>query len=62
MLGDILVFDREVLANGTSDTSHRDIILTNGFEVFVLPYLYKRDSGIIDINNTTIKLQVIVSY
>jgi hypothetical protein len=59
-LGNILVLNREILINSTLITYSNSILYRNSLEVFILVFLYKSNSSSIYINNTSIKLKVIV--
>ncbi len=58
-LSDILVLDSEVLTYSTSTASCSHILVTNGFEVLVLPYLHKGNSSAVNVDNSSVKLEVI---
>jgi hypothetical protein len=60
-LGNILVLNREILTNSTPTTYNSSILYRNGLEVFILVFLYKGNSSSIRINNTSIKLEIIVN-
>jgi hypothetical protein len=60
ILGNILVFNREILINSTSITYSNSIFYRNSLEVFILVFLYKSNSSNIYINNTSIKLEIII--
>ena len=61
ILGNILVFNKEILTNNTPITYSSSIFYRNGSEVFILVFLYKSNSSSIYINNTFIKLEIIVN-
>jgi hypothetical protein len=60
-LGNILVLNREILINNTPIIYSSSILYRNGSEVFILVFLYKGNSNSIRINNTFIKLEIIVN-
>ena len=59
-MSDILVLDSEVLIYSTSTTSHGGVFVIDDFEVLVLAYLYKGNTSIASVDNSSIKLEVIV--
>jgi hypothetical protein len=59
-LGDILVLNREILTNSTPTAYSSSILRRNGLEVLALAFLYKGDFSSIYIDNTSIKLEIIV--
>ena len=61
MLGNILVLNKEILTNSTSITYNSSIFYRNSSEVFILVFLYKSNSSNIHIDNTSIKLEIIVN-
>jgi hypothetical protein len=60
ILYNILVLNREILINSTSITYSSSILYRNSSEGFILVFLYKSNSSSIYINNTSIKLEIIV--
>jgi hypothetical protein len=60
MLGNILVLNREILTNSTPTTYSNSIFYRNNSEVFILVFLYKSNSSNICMNNTSIKLEIII--
>ena len=60
-MSDILVLDSEVLIYGTPITGYSRILVANGFEVLVLPYLRKGNSSAIGMDNSSIELEVVGS-
>ena len=60
-MGDILVFNREILTNSAPTAYNSSILYRNGSEVFILAFLYKSNSSSIYIDNTSIKLEIIVN-
>ncbi len=61
MLSDILVLNGEVLTYSTSTAGYSRILVTNGFEVLALLYLYKGNSSAVDVDNSSVKLEVVSS-
>jgi hypothetical protein len=59
-LGDILVLDREILTNSTPTACGSGVLRGNGSEVFALAFLRKGDSSGIRMDNTSIKLEIMV--
>ena len=59
-MGDILVLDGEILTNSTPTTCGSGVLRGNGSEVFALVFLHKGNSSSIRINNTSIKLEIMV--
>jgi hypothetical protein len=60
-LGNILVLNREILINSTPTAYSNSILYRNSSEVFILVFLYKGNSSSIYIDNTSIKLEIIVN-
>ena len=60
-MGNILVLNREILTNSTPTAYSSSILYRNGSEVFILVFLYKGNSSSIYIDNTSIKLEIIVN-
>ena len=60
-MGNILVLNKEILTNSTPTTYSSSILYRNDSEVFILIFLYKNNSSSIRINNTFIKLEIIVN-
>ena len=60
MLSDILVLNNKVLTYGTSTTRYSRIFITNNFKILILVYLYKGNTSIISIDNSFIKLKVVI--
>jgi hypothetical protein len=60
-LGNILVLNRKILINSTPITYSSSILYRNDLEVFILIFLYKSNSSSIYIDNTSIKLEIIVN-
>jgi hypothetical protein len=60
-LGNILVLNKEILINSAPITYSSSILYKNGLKVFILVFLYKSNSSSIRINNTSIKLEIIVN-
>jgi len=60
-LSDILVLNAEVLTYSTSTTGYSRILVVNGFEVLALPYLRKGNSSAVDVDNPSVKLEVVSS-
>jgi hypothetical protein len=58
-LSDILVLDAEVLTYSTSTAGYSRILVANGFEVLILPYLRKGNSSAVDVDNPSVKLKVV---
>ena len=58
-MGDILVFDGEVLAYSTSNTSCRRILVADGFEVLTLAFLRKGDASVVSVDDAAIELEVV---
>ena len=59
-MSDILVLDSEVLTYNTSTTGHGDILITDDFEVLALAYLYKSNTSVASVDNSSIKLEVVI--
>jgi hypothetical protein len=59
-LGDILVLNREILTNSTFTIYSSNILYRNSLKVFILVFLYKSNSSSIHIDNTSIKLEIII--
>jgi hypothetical protein len=60
-LGDILVLDREILTNSAPTACSSSVLYRNGSEVFILVFLYKGNSSSIRMDNTSIKLEIVVN-
>jgi hypothetical protein len=60
-LGNILVLNREILTNSTPTAYSNSILYRNGSEVFILVFLYKSNSSNIRIDNTSIKLEIVIN-
>ncbi len=60
MLSDILVLNSEVLTYSTSTTSCSSVLITDDFEVLVLVYLCKGNTSIISVDNSSVKLEVVI--
>ena len=61
MLSNILVLNKEAFAYNTSIISCNCILNVNDFKVLILTFLYKGNSSNLSINNTIIKLEIIIS-
>jgi hypothetical protein len=59
-LGDILILDIKVLTYNAFITYYGGVLVINDLEVFTLLYLGKGDHDIFNMDNTTIKLQVVI--
>ena len=55
-----MVLDGEVLTYSTSTTGRDSILITNDFEVLVLVYLYKSNTSVAGVDNSSVKLEIIV--
>jgi hypothetical protein len=60
-LGNVLVLNREILTNSAPTACSSGILRRNGSEVFILVFLYKGDSSSIRMDNTSIKLEIVVN-
>ena len=60
-MSDILVLNGEVFAYGSSTTSCSRVLIINDFEVLILSFLRKGDSIGLGIDNSFIKLEIVVS-
>ena len=60
ILDNILVFNKKILINNTFIIYSNNIFYRNSLEVFILVFLYKSNSSSIYINNTSIKLEIII--
>ena len=60
-MSDILVLDSEVLIYSTSTTSYSDIFITDDFEILVLVYLYKGNTSITGMDNSSVEFEIIIA-
>jgi hypothetical protein len=52
--------NKEILINNTFITYNSNILYRNNSQVFILVFLYKSNSSSIYIDNTSIKLEIII--
>ena len=58
-MNNILVLNSKVLIYSTFIINRSNILIINNFEVLILLYLYKGNTSITSINNSSIKLEII---
>jgi hypothetical protein len=58
-LSNILVLDTKVLVYSASATGYRRVLITDGFKVLILSYLYKGNYDAVSFDNSSVKLKVI---
>jgi len=61
-LGDVLFLDYKVLIYNTPITSYSHILNYYRVEVTILVFLYESNTSRVSTNNTSIKLEIVVSY